>query len=141
MNLWRIASMAILLAACGGTDNLPDDTGPTGVEALTFTEIRDDILMPSCAFSSCHGMGAGGLTLAEDDPGAAYAALVNAMGDSGLTLVAPGDADGSYLIDKLEDSPNMVSGSAMPPGSSLLGTDPDAVAGIRAWINEGALDN
>lgn len=136
MNPWRMATLALLLTACGG-----DKDDDSGVETPTFTEVRDDILMPSCAFSSCHGGGAGGLTLSETDPDAAYAALVGAMADSNLTLVTAGDSNNSYLVDKLEDADTMVSGTAMPPGSSLLSTDPDAVAGIRAWIDAGAPDN
>ena len=141
MNPWRMAALALLLSACGGDDKGEDSGGTTAVETPTFTEIRDDILLPSCAFSSCHGGGAGGLTLSESDPDGAYAALVGAMGDSNLALVTAGDSSNSYLVDKLEDADTMVSGTAMPPGSSLLSTDPDAVAGIRAWIDSGALDH
>ncbi|NCG17493.1 MAG: hypothetical protein GWP91_00570 [Rhodobacterales bacterium] len=140
MNPWRMATLALLLTACGGNDK-SEDSGSTAVETPTFTEIRDEVLFPSCAFSSCHGGGAGGLTLSEAEPDSAYAALVGAIGASNLPLVTAGDSSNSYLIDKIEDADTMVSGTSMHPGSSLLSTEPDTVAGIRAWIDAGAPDN
>jgi hypothetical protein len=126
----------LMLLACGGSDdNTTDSAG--GVPALTFTEIRDDVLLGTCAISGCHGTGSGGLTLDPAAPEAVYDALVNATGDAGFTLVVPGDPDGSYLVQKLEGAAG-ISGGPMPVPTPLSETDPDVVAGIRAWIASGA---
>ena len=125
-----------LAAGCGG-----DSDGDTGIDALTFTEIRDNTLIPSCGIgSSCHGAGAGGLTIDENDPDAIYGALVNGTADSGNTLVVPGDSAGRYLVMKLENVVG-ISGDAMPPPFGLGDSEPQVLAGIKAWIDEGAPDN
>ena len=60
------------ILACGNKE----DTGTeiTLEEPATFTQIEEELIKVSCAFSSCHGMGAGGLELnGEDD----YERLIN----------------------------------------------------------------
>ena len=126
-----------LLLACGGGDTPNDDTGPDSVAALTFTEIRDDVLVPSCGISGCHGTGSGALTIDPLAPDDIYDALVNTIGFSGFTLVIPGDPDGSYLIQKLEGAMGITTGP-MPVPTALVVTEPKVVAGIRAWIAAGA---
>lgn len=116
------------LAGCGG-----DDGGPTTSGDPTFAEINAGILMPACGFSVCHGSGTGGLTIDAD----AYDALVDAesFGAPGQILVIAGDPDNSYLVHKLEGSPDIV-GDPMPPPAGNLGADD--VDAIRAWIAAGA---
>jgi len=127
------AALLVFTAGCG------DDPGDTDGEAPTFTEIRDDILLPSCGFSTCHGGGTGGLTISEDDPGAVYSALVDAASfdAAGETLVIPGDADNSYLVKKVEAAADIV-GDPMP---APFGVEDAQAADIRAWINAGAADD
>ncbi|HHO52125.1 MAG TPA: hypothetical protein ENK18_14935 [Deltaproteobacteria bacterium] len=126
--IWVLASIA--LAGCAGDE--PADTAPT------FTEVRDEILLPSCGFSSCHGGGAGGLQL---DEASAYANLVDAESAAapGSILVVPGDPEDSYLMSKLEGGPMAVTDERMPPPSG--GFDPAKIDQIRAWIAAGALDD
>jgi hypothetical protein len=69
---------------------------------------------------------------------ASHAALVNVASaqQPAILRVAPGNADNSYLIDKLE-------GTAPPPTNSqmpLLGQplSPATIATIRQWIDNGA---
>ena len=115
--------LSFVLVACAGKDEVP-----------TFAAVRDEILVPTCAFSSCHGSGAGGLDI---EAGMSADALVDvastALPDE--TLVIPGDADGSYLIHKLEGAAG-IDGDPMPPGGSL---DQDSIDRVRAWIDGGAL--
>jgi hypothetical protein len=102
--------------------------------APTFTDVRDDILLPSCSLgTSCHSEGAGGLTLTADG---AYDALVGvASADAdGEILVIAGDADNSYLIKKVEWADG-ITGEGMPLGTTL---DPDLSDELRAWIDAGA---
>jgi hypothetical protein len=125
----------------GSTGCVGDDGGKdTGTDggAATFSQVRDEVLVPSCALSSCHAAGSpNGMELVA---GSEYQALVNApsIAATGETLVVPGDADGSYVIDKLEDADNIV-GSPMPP--PFGGLDPAQIQMIRDWIDAGALDN
>ena len=50
-------------------------------------------------------------------------------------MVIANDPDNSYLIQKLENDPDIV-GLVMPPGVPLQQTDIDV---IRQWILDGAL--
>ena len=125
----RLAVVCILMG-CGGRS--PIDTG----ESLdgSFTTVRDDVLLLSCAFNSCHGAGAGGLTL--DEQGA-YDALVGVDASNGQALVVPGDPNGSYLIQKMEGSSD-IEGDVMPPSGSL---DDAKIGQVRTWIEDGAHDD
>lgn len=118
-----------LLLACDGksTDTAPLDP--------TFSNVQDAVFTPSCAFSSCHGAGAGagGLDL---NAGSSYDALVDvaSTGAPDQTLVIPGDPDGSYLMLKLDGDPS-ITGDEMPPGASL---ESERLELVRAWIAAGA---
>jgi hypothetical protein len=113
--------IAALLAGCGAKED------------PSFTNVRDEVLLPSCGFSTCHGSGTGGLSL---DEAGAYDALVDvdSSGSPGNTLVIPGDPDNSYLVRKLEGGPDIV-GDQMPPGGEL---DADRLQLLRDWIEAGA---
>jgi hypothetical protein len=125
----------LLMFACA--DKAEDSGTEIEADPATFTEVRDDILLLSCAFSSCHGdQGAGGLTFDEEG---SYDALVNSPSSAipGETLVIPGDSAGSYLIKKLEGAEG-IDGDEMPPGTSLGVPKIDRV---KSWIDDGAQDN
>ena len=124
---------AILFIGCSG------DGDDTDAVAPTFTEVRDDILIPSCGFTTCHGGGEGGLTIAAEDPGAVYSALVDAPSFAlpDEVLVIPGDAENSYLVKKVEGAVG-IDGDPMP---APFGLDEDRAADIRAWIDAGANDD
>ena len=90
--------------------------GATG--APTFTAIWDEVFVPTgCNSGSCHGGGAGGLSMASKDE--AWRDLVNVVSDgpacasTGLVRVVPGDPETSLLVDKIANRPP-VCGSAMP---------------------------
>ena len=88
----------------------------------------------SCAFSSCHGSGTGGLLLnGEDD----FDRLVNIESTvvEGEILVIPGDSSSSYLIKKMRRSDDIF-GDVMPPG----GLDEDIVQSVANWIDAGAAE-
>lgn len=116
-----------LIMGCGDKD----DSGAASAE-LTFAEV-DEIFVQSCGFSSCHGAGAGGLTL---DGGSDHDNLVGveSVASAGAVLVVAGDADGSYLIQKMEGADG-IEGDPMPP-SGLL--DQGTIDQIRDWIDRGA---
>jgi hypothetical protein len=141
----RTVTWVVMLAACedktGGTTATSGDTATQTVpEAPTFTEVNSEVFVPNCALSGCHS--------ADSDPqlngfvfptGGAYEALVNVPATmAGQTLVVPGDAQGSYLVLKVEDAIG-IQGSPMPP--PVGGLDPAQIAMIRAWIDAGAAND
>ncbi|MEM6992810.1 MAG: hypothetical protein AAF721_20005 [Myxococcota bacterium] len=111
------------------------ESGGDGSDAVGFATDVAPILAASC---SCHmsATPSAGLDLTE---GAAYGALVEADTPAGLTLVVPGDASASYLVNKLEGTQADVGGAGgqMPPGGAL---PPDALATVIAWIDAGAAE-
>lgn len=143
MRYLMLATLA--LAACGGdtdtttpTDTTETDgTTETGTTTTTptFQAVYDDVLKPSCAVVGCHAAGSGnGMELSDSG---AYAALVNAPSAiaTGEILVIPNDADGSYLIKKLEGA-NDILGNEMPP--PFGGQPASDIQMIRDWIAAGA---
>jgi hypothetical protein len=124
---------------------------PTGMEA-TFDSIHTKVLAVSCGTGgdACHSrrgsVNSGGLNLAADP----YTALLGPDGkgapasnisgtEKDLRRVVAGDPDQSFLVIKLStrSSQDPKYGSGMPfgaPGSVC----PDALATIRAWIEDGA---
>jgi hypothetical protein len=122
----------LVLFGCGDKGDTAEELEP--VEAMSFTQIENEVLGLSCAFSSCHGAGAGALTL---DGVSDYARLVDAPSSQieGELLVIPGNAEGSYLIKKLRGEAGII-GDPMPPGTAL---DAEVLDGIAAWVDAGAL--
>ena len=118
-----------LLSACAGPD---DDAG-----VASFARVQDEILTPSCAFSTCHAgsSGSAGLDLSE---GASHAAIVDvpARDAPGETLVVPGDSLASYLWRKCADDEG-VTGDPMPIGATR-GLDAERLALLADWIDAGA---
>ena len=143
---------ALTLAACGSKDDsgaIDTDTTATGTGtgAATGTgtgsatggpswvEVRDDIIVPSCGLSSCHGTSAqAGLMVDETtEP----SALVDAPSTqkAGAILVIAGDSAGSYFMQKIVDAPG-IEGDPMPPPFGDL--DQALQDKIAAWIDAGA---
>ena len=115
-----------------------EDTGTeiTLEEPATFTQIDEELIKLSCAFSSCHGMGAGGLELnGEDD----YDRVVNQpsafLPDE--ILIVPNDVEASYFFHKLVTG-NDIAGDIMAPGQGISDYQE---ALLRSWISEGAPNN
>jgi hypothetical protein len=131
-------TLALGITACGGSDSSPTTPSPAP-EPLqpTFTSIRTNVLSVRCV--ACHsGSGAPeGLNL---EANVAYLNLVNARSAQrpALLRVAPGSAETSYLIHKL-DGRSDIAGLRMPQGGPFLSTGDIQV--IRTWIDQGAQNN
>lgn len=122
------------ILACGNKE----DTGTemTLEEPATFTQIEEELIKVSCAFSSCHGMGAGGLELnGEDD----YERLINQPSTvlPEEILIVPNDVDASYFFRKLVTG-NEIAGDIMAPGQGISDYQE---AMLRSWISDGATNN
>lgn len=109
-----------------------------GLQA-SLDSIQANVFDVSCAFSGCHSGPTGpglptGLNLSSAD--ASFANLVNVASVEVPTLlrVAPGDADASYLVQKLEGTAAV--GGQMPAASPPL--DQATIDIVRAWIANGA---
>jgi len=127
-------------ASVGGTGTTPPDPPdppdpPTTSFGPNFSEIQAGLFTPTCA--SCHGGAnpSAGLSLAA---GSSYANLVGIASsqDPGIQRVNAGDANASYLIQKLEGT--AASGGIMPPSGMIEQADIDVV---RQWITAGAIDD
>jgi len=136
-----VTTLAVALAACGGGDG---PTAPGGSQnerevkanPSFSADVVEIFVRRGCTAGNCHGGGQGGLTLTSSAQ-VSWGNLVNvASPNSGEIRVIPGNAQDSYLVKKLEGRQSV--GARMPVGGSLDATD---LANIRAWIDQGALNN
>ena len=137
-----LGAAAALIAGCGGGSGegldangrpLGEGDDPSGPMTASFSSIQSHVFTPIC--TACHAGAAAprGLRL---DATNSFAMLVGVSsgGVPALKRVAPGDADNSYLIHKLEG--HQAVGARMPFGGPYL--DASTIALIRQWIDNGA---
>ena len=124
----------MLLVACAGDSN-KGDTGQTASTPATFAQARDEVLVQSCGFGSCHGNAAAGLQIDSEMTADALVGVESTALD-GEILVIAGDSDASYLIAKMEAAAG-IDGDVMPPSGALTQARIDIV---RSWIDAGATD-
>ncbi len=119
-----------------GCEDKEDTAAITLEDPATFQQIEEELIKVSCAFASCHAVGAGGIVLnGEDD----YDRLVNQPSSvlPNEILVIPGDVEGSYFFHKLVTGEN-IDGGIMAPSQ---GVSEYQEALLRSWISEGAQHN
>ncbi|MFV1885546.1 MAG: hypothetical protein ACMZ7B_13735 [Balneola sp.] len=122
--------LILFLSTTNCLNNVEDNTGSDQADVSFAADIQP-IMQNSC--NNCHSAGQSGFN------SSSYAAIMASVSPSNRyngTYVIAGNADASPLTDKLSINPQF--GSRMPLGSSLSGDD---IEKIRAWINEGALNN
>lgn len=112
-----------------GGDASSLDAGSACVPSIPGVTFSKDVvpIFASCAGELCHRW--------------TYSKLVNMPAVEccdGRKIVSPGRPDQSYIVQKLEGSPNICGGSPMPLGGKR---DAHAVAVISSWICLGALNN
>ncbi len=128
---------AMAAGACGSSPTTPTTPAST---APTLTQIQTQIFDPGCA--TCHtDVGrtpSAGLNL---KAGSAFAQLVgvSSVALPGAVRVIAGNANSSYLVQKLEGAAGIV-GLRMPRNGPPYLTDAQ-VKMIRDWITAGALNN
>lgn len=143
----RLGAALMVAAACtaaGCDETLSEFAGPTPNLTPTFSSIYQEILVsanPSGrqACVRCHTPGRSGFREVGMDfstPDIAYAHLVGVRSvlKPGVLRVAPGDADNSFLIHKLEGR-DLV-GVRMPQNADPL--TPGQIQIIARWIQRGA---
>jgi len=103
------------------------------IRAASLSEVQSQVFSASC--TSCHSGSSPsqGLNLSA---GAAYGNTVNVPSTQvpSLDLVEPGDADSSYLMQKLEGTAQ--TGAQMPNGGPYLNSTLRQL--VRDWIDAGA---
>ena len=135
---------------CGDSSSPTSSSNPvTTTTTVTTTDTRTVKDNPSfandiqeifqrrgCTNAACHGTAASaGLNL---QSGVSYSNLVNVMATSEpVVRVIAGNADGSYLVIKLEG--RQTAGASMPLGGQPL--DQTDITNIRNWITQGANNN
>ena len=137
-------SLAVGAAGCGGGgSSSPTSPSGTGSDMRTVqadpsygSVVQEIFERRGCTASTCHGSAvSAGLTLQR---GASHAALVNVQATSEpIIRVIPGNADGSYLVIKLEG--RQAVGTRMPQTGTPL--DSIDLTNIKNWINQGAKNN
>jgi hypothetical protein len=142
MGFGALCAVVALVAGCGGGSGdgldangrpIGEGDDPSGPMTASFSSIQSHVFTPMC--TACHSGSAAprGLRL---DAANSVALLVNTPSGvvPSLMRVKPGDADNSYLVQKLEG--HAAVGARMPLGGPYL--DASAMALIRQWINNGA---
>ncbi len=116
----------------------PPPPPPPPTFAANYSEIQANVFTPGCATSGCH-IGGGAPEGLRLDEANSYALLVGVAStqDPGVQLVAPGNPNNSYLIQKLEGTAS--AGAQMPLNASPL--DQPVIDIIRQWITDGAIDD
>jgi hypothetical protein len=144
--LVTVGALCLSLSACSEPEDgkLRARLSGAGAEE-SFVALYEEIFVPhGCV--DCHDDDAPG-GLAMTDPQLAHAQLVGVAATGkkcepvGSLRVDPGNADASLLIHKLEghdDEAQPVCGNPMPIKTNL---EPDEIARIRAWIDQGAPNN
>ena len=141
------AWVLVLLTSASCDEKLSSITGPTPELAPNLSAIQRTIFSASdptnrLACVGCHTdqgrTPASNLNLLE---GRSHSQLVGraSVGKPGSTLVIPGDPDNSYLIKKLEGTPDIV-GLRMPRNNGPFLSDGQILV-IRKWIQDGAQNN
>ncbi|MCV2438624.1 hypothetical protein [Paucibacter sp. DJ2R-2] len=140
--LYGLCAALAAIAGCGGGSGegldangrpIGEGDDPAGPMTAKFSSIQSHVFTPAC--TACHSGAAAprGLRL---DASNSFVMLVGVSsgGVPALKRVAPGDADNSYLIHKLEG--HQAVGARMPLGGPYL--DAQTIGLIRQWINNGA---
>ncbi len=102
-------------------------------EDVSFSQDILPLVTTSCAGGGCHvGQTTNGVNLSS------YDQMLNSVGlQYNGPVVVPGNAANSPLFDKINPNPEF--GVRMPSGRAPLSNN--QIELIRAWIDEGALDN
>ena len=130
-----LATGSGLLMSSGGC-GAPAPYDPGTVTCAQVQKIFDS----HCAISGCHASSGSPATFAGDlDLTAAQMGPCSintaASQDPSRMRIAPGSADASYLMCKVDPACNRYSGAAMPIGAPLSTQE---IETLRAWINQGA---
>jgi len=147
-SLWMVLLVGLGSFAVACDEKLSDLAGPSPNLEPTFSSVQHEIFEARdaagrAACTECHtDVGgrtpSGGLNLRHE---VAYASLVSvaSRGKTGAVRVIPGDADSSYIVQKLEGRPGIV-GERMPRTGGPYLTEGQMTI-LKRWIATGANNN
>ena len=131
MKRFQLPAMMSAVALCVTVTGCKDKTEDTGTEpVVTYEEVMNDVLIPSCGFSACHGEGEGFLTISEGQTEEEWLTL-ESDAIPGTMLIEAGSASTSYLIKKIEGASD-IEGNVMPPSGKMT---QDRINKVRSWID------
>jgi hypothetical protein len=139
-----VTGLSLVVLATGCDEKLSDIAGPSPGLQPTFSSIAQNIFASTdnsgrTACVQCHtSQGRVPPLNMSLLPDSAHAQLVNVPSAQkpGAVRVIPGDADNSYLVQKLEGHPGIV-GQRMPRTAGPFLTEGQMLI-IRRWIDQGA---
>ena len=124
--------LMLMLAACGDkADSGALDSGGEAALEPTWENVRDEVLVQSCGFSSCHAPPGSAQFGVDEESVADDYIEVPSYQDESYFLVDPGNPDSSYLLMKLEGAAGISSDPMPPPDGGL---DAARVQLVRDWI-------
>lgn len=139
-------SLVLFSSACENHDvTLGGPFDNSGKLDVSFSRDIQPLFTANCALSGCHSSSSREALLDLSAAGVfdpSFGAVeVVSLEAPGLLRIAPGNADESYLVAKIEGRQDDVGGGgqSMPLGGAPL--SPEAIALIRQWIDDGALPN
>jgi hypothetical protein len=154
----RLVALALPLALLACTGGAPGSPG--GPDATVESDLPDGGLCLFCAdadedaplavkvserlvqvcgqITECHGSGAGGMSIAPDDP---FKTIVNVTSSEAAPMlrVKPGDPLNSYVYIKLRCEGGIAGGGCMPGGGNA--GNPQIAQIFLEWIEAGAPDH
>lgn len=134
-----VGTSALLLAGCSkAPDNASSGTERSTTAGPSFAKEVQPIFDDNCV--ACHQTGSAQQALILE-PGKSFAAIVGVKSkESASMLVAPGKAEQSYLLLKLEGKHQQAGGTGaqMPLGDALTSAQ---IATVQQWIDAGAQNN
>lgn len=130
------AAGALALPACTPEPAVGEPIPALRGAAGSWTVLEQDVMVPRCASTSCHG-GDPPAAFPRLDAGAGWAAMVNVQSEQAvMDLVEPGDPEASWLMIRLRGEGGR---PYMPIGDAQL-TQAELDA-VEAWIANGALND
>lgn len=127
-------------------DTVPDGPDPDCTIEPTLSSLQANYFQPQCVI--CHGPNAGSFGNLDLRPDGLHGRIVGQLAVNqraradGKRLVAAGDAEASFLYQKVHGSHDRrTEGDLMPP-SVFEPFDPGcSIYMLKKWIDDGALDN
>jgi mono/diheme cytochrome c family protein len=126
-------SAAAALGACTPSPLVGEPLALARGGAGTWTALAQEIFVPRCASTSCHG-GSPPPAFPQLDASAGWAAMVNVQSQQAvMMLVEPGAPEESWLMVRLRGEEGR---PYMPIGDNQLSAE--EIAAVERWIANGA---
>ena len=125
-------SIFIACGPCPTGETLCDDQCVP--QSITAAELSEDIFSKSCAFSSCHSSASSASASLQLHDEEALLSMIDrpSVQSPETMLIAPGNPEDSYLIQKMKGYQLAEGTESMPPGTTLC---EGKVQLVEDWIS------